>query len=177
MNHPCKCSCKDSVKRRDFIELGVKAATTVALSSPLFPILSACGQNSLPSGTPATGSSTATGTGTTDSAGSHVVFSFADHPELQTVGGSILVTLSTSSGDRDVFVTRVSDTVATTLTNLCTHEGCPLDNYDATAKTFFCNCHRSVFNSDGSVAKGPARKALTSFVSEITSTGISVTPG
>jgi menaquinol-cytochrome c reductase iron-sulfur subunit len=41
----------------------------------------------------------------------------------------------------------------------CTHLGCPVQ-WLATPKIFLCPCHGSVFYGDGSVAGGPAPRAL-----------------
>jgi menaquinol-cytochrome c reductase iron-sulfur subunit len=44
----------------------------------------------------------------------------------------------------------------------CTHLGCPI-KWLADAQIFLCPCHGSVFNSDGSVAGGPAPRPLFTY--------------
>ena len=46
--------------------------------------------------------------------------------------------------------------------SLCTHQGCSVD-WENDAGAFVCPCHDSRFNSDGSVANGPATTPLGTF--------------
>ncbi|HLJ67545.1 MAG TPA: ubiquinol-cytochrome c reductase iron-sulfur subunit [Chloroflexota bacterium] len=48
----------------------------------------------------------------------------------------------------------------------CTHLGCPV-HWLATPRLFICPCHGSVFNADGSVAGGPAPRALFQYQTQI----------
>jgi cytochrome b6-f complex iron-sulfur subunit len=41
----------------------------------------------------------------------------------------------------------------------CTHMGCIL-NFDKTTKQYYCPCHKSKFDIDGKVLRGPAKKDL-----------------
>jgi len=41
----------------------------------------------------------------------------------------------------------------------CTHLGCKIDNFEN--NLLICPCHGSVYNTDGSVNKGPSKKPLT----------------
>jgi cytochrome b6-f complex iron-sulfur subunit len=41
----------------------------------------------------------------------------------------------------------------------CTHMGCVL-NYDAAGEQFNCPCHKSRFDKDGTLLKGPAKRDL-----------------
>ncbi|MBE7384311.1 MAG: ubiquinol-cytochrome c reductase iron-sulfur subunit [Leptolyngbya sp. SIO1E4] len=50
--------------------------------------------------------------------------------------------------------------------SLCTHQGCSVE-WDSGASTFACPCHGSTFNSDGSVAQGPATAPLGIFEAKI----------
>ena len=46
--------------------------------------------------------------------------------------------------------------------SLCTHQGCSVD-WESNNGVFACPCHGSSFNSDGSVATGPATTPLGTF--------------
>ncbi|MDJ0704179.1 MAG: ubiquinol-cytochrome c reductase iron-sulfur subunit [Leptolyngbyaceae cyanobacterium MO_188.B28] len=57
----------------------------------------------------------------------------------------------------DVAVIRdpANATAVIAVNSRCTHQGCSV-NWDEDATLFYCPCHGSRFNSDGSVANGPA---------------------
>lgn len=50
------------------------------------------------------------------------------------------------------------------MSNICTHLGCPVS---WTKDEFFCPCHGSHFNQDGTVKAGPAPKALPTFATKV----------
>lgn len=52
------------------------------------------------------------------------------------------------------------------MSSTCTHAGCQVEWNDE-HKSFDCPCHGSVFNSDGSVQKGPAEEPLAPVEIEI----------
>ena len=85
----------------------------------------------------------------------------SDYPELAKVGG--YVTLDTKAGK--IVVARVDETKFVAVGAVCTHKGGPI-NYDAEAKQFFCPWHKSRFELDGAVAKGPAKAPLPSYAGE-----------
>lgn len=60
---------------------------------------------------------------------------------------------------------RTGDTTVTALTAICTHEGCTVSNFSGSQ--FVCPCHGSTFNASGSVAKGPANRALQQFATQV----------
>ena len=85
----------------------------------------------------------------------------SDHPELQKVGG--YVTLETKVGP--IVVARVSETEFSAVGAVCTHKGGPVQ-YSADDRQFFCPLHKSKFDLQGAVVKGPAKVALPSYVEE-----------
>ena len=85
----------------------------------------------------------------------------SDYPELAKVGG--YVTLDTKAGK--IVVARVDETKFVAVGAVCTHKGGPI-NYDGEAKQFFCPWHKSRFELDGAVAKGPAKAPLPSYAGE-----------
>jgi len=48
----------------------------------------------------------------------------------------------------------------------CTHLGCPV-HWFSQPKIFMCPCHGSVFNSDGTVAGGPAPRPLFTYSTKV----------
>lgn len=50
------------------------------------------------------------------------------------------------------------------MSNICTHLGCPVS---WTTNEFFCPCHGSHFNQDGTVKAGPAPKPLPTFATKV----------
>ncbi len=85
----------------------------------------------------------------------------SDFPALAKVGG--FVTLNTTAGK--IVVARVDDQKFVAVGAVCTHKGGPIE-YDNDAKQFFCPWHKSRFDLDGAVVKGPARVALPNYKEE-----------
>jgi cytochrome b6-f complex iron-sulfur subunit len=80
---------------------------------------------------------------------------------LSAVGGTALVTASIQPGSFLVF--RASQNAFNVLTAVCTHEACTVEQFNG--ELFVCPCHNSKYTTAGSVANGPATRALTSFAS------------
>ena len=85
----------------------------------------------------------------------------SDFPALAKIGG--FVTLDTTAGK--IVVARVDDQKFVAVGAVCTHKGGPIE-YDATEKLFFCPWHKSKFDQDGAVVKGPAKLALPHYQEE-----------
>lgn len=77
---------------------------------------------------------------------------------LNKVGGSQLV--DTPAGK--VIIARTGEASFAAVSAICTHKGGTL-GFDDKTKQFACPSHGSRFNTDGSVAKGPAKDPLKSF--------------
>jgi cytochrome b6-f complex iron-sulfur subunit len=71
--------------------------------------------------------------------------------------------VSASLGSFLVF--RNSLTSFTVLTAVCTHEGCTVTQFNG--QLYVCPCHNSKYTTSGSVANGPATRALTTFPSTL----------
>ena len=158
---------RESVSRRDFLNRSV-----VVSGGALFTIgMAGCGSKSAPalSGTMDAGTD---GGG----AGSMEAPSDADYrkpvadlPELAAVGG---VTRVQDSG-YDFYLVRKSESEVIALENICTHAKCPT-NYQADSSSFLCPCHRSQFDLDGNVSRGPANKTLNRFNAALANGVVSV---
>lgn len=88
---------------------------------------------------------------------------------LATVGG--LAITQTSLGN--FLLARTGDNTATALTAICTHEGCTVSN--VSGSQFVCPCHGSTFNASGSVANGPASRALQQFPAQVANGAVTFT--
>jgi Rieske Fe-S protein len=140
-------------------------------------VLAACGADepastptpagSATSGTPApTGSGSAgaspTGTGTSTAADPNAI-NTADIP----VGGGTIF------GDRKLVVTQPSAGTFKAFDSTCPHQGCAVT--EVSGGVIRCPCHGSQFRiADGSVAQGPANRALTAKTATVNGTTITV---
>ena len=59
--------------------------------------------------------------------------------------------------EQGFFVIRRNDQIFA-LSSVCTHKGCKVRVADDLS--FFCKCHKSAFDKDGHVTRGPARRDL-----------------
>ena len=81
---------------------------------------------------------------------------------LASPNGAALVTAARSEAFSSF---RNSQTSFSVLTAVCTHEGCTVDQFNG--QLFVCPCHNSRYTTGGTVANGPANRALTSFPSTL----------
>ena len=95
---------------------------------------------------------------------------FAMFPQLQTVGGAVVVDVS----NQPIAVLRTGDTAAKALSAVCTHSGCTLE-IQSGSSPLFCACHGSEFGANGAVVRGPARTALRVYSATVDTTGITIT--
>jgi Rieske Fe-S protein len=79
-----------------------------------------------------------------------------NHPELETVGGLLLIELPSFG---TVSIIRTGASTFKVLNLNCTHLGCPL-NTDDQGQNWYCNCHGSLFSKLGCVVNGPAQRPL-----------------
>ncbi len=109
--------------------------------------------------------------GSVENVSGQATVSFAQFPRLMTVGGGVVV--AASSG-QTVLVVRTSQTTATALDAICTHQGCVID-YSAASPPITCGCHGSAFALDGAVVNGPANRPLSVYAAVVGAGGIVVT--
>ena len=140
--------------RRSFCTHGCLSAAAVALGA----FSAACGgggsDSTSPGGSGSTGSPLGSATGNVTG---RVVSVPIDGSPLATVGGAAVV--RTSLGN--YLVARTAQESFTALTAVCTHEGNQVTNF--TGSQFACTFHGSMFNTTGTVARGPATRPLTSY--------------
>lgn len=165
-----KKGCPLCSARRQFLGDGVKSVAAFTLLAPTVGLLGACG-----GGSGGSGGGSNTGTPIANNPANTYDFSFSQYLQLGNVGGSLHVNVAATSGNKDLYVTRVSNTSAIAVSTVCTHQGCQINAYDANSQEYACPCHGSVFASDGTVVQGPASQALTSYTGTIGSSDINFT--
>src|SRR6056300_386916 len=190
----CDCNCFEEKtvdsSRRDFIR---KASTLTLIGSTAF-ILEACGGGSSPTGPDNNGGDTGEGgtgggdnngggTGDTGynfdaSTGTITIDITKIYQSLQTVGSGIVLSGSNTFASLGLIVIRASNSSVRALSRNCTHAGFSV-NFDGANNNLPCSqqggSHGSIFNLDGSVQKGPATRALTSYNASINSEGTLIT--
>lgn len=185
----CDCNCFEEKavdsSRRDFIR---KASTLTLIGSTAF-ILEACGGGSSPTGPDNNGGDTGgggnNGGGTGDtgynfdaSTGTITIDITKIYQSLQTIGSGIVLSGSNTFASLGLIVIRASNSSVRALSRNCTHAGFSV-NFDGANNNLPCSqqggSHGSIFNLDGSVQKGPATKALTSYNASINSEGTLIT--
>jgi Rieske Fe-S protein len=185
----CDCNCFEEKtvdsSRRDFIR---KASTLTLIGSTAF-ILEACGGGSSPTGPDNNGGDTGgggnNGGGTGDtgynfdaSSGTITIDITKIYQSLQTVGSGIVLSGSNTFASLGLIVIRASNSSVRALSRNCTHAGFSV-NFDGANNNLPCSqqggSHGSIFNLDGSVQKGPATRALTSYNASINSEGTLIT--
>ena len=176
----CACNCFEEKavdpSRRDFIR---KASTLTLIGSTAF-ILEACGGGSSPTGP---NDNNGVGTGDTGynfdaSTGTITIDITKIYQSLQTVGSGIVLSGSNTFASLGLIVIRASNSSVRALSRNCTHAGFSV-NFDGANNNLPCSqqggSHGSIFNLDGSVQKGPATRALTSYNASINSEGTLIT--
>ncbi len=152
--------------RRTFCTHGCLSAAALALAS----LSGACGgggnSSTSPGGSGTTGNPLASATASVDAR--TVSVAVAGSP-LATVGGAAL--LRTSLGN--FLVARTGQDAFSALTATCTHESNVITNF--TGSEFACTFHGSMFTVSGTVARGPATRALTSYPTTFTNNVVSFT--
>jgi len=91
-----------------------------------------------------------------------VALPFAKLEKLHEVGGSMVLKLK----GHEVMLVRDSKESVRAFDPTCTHEKCRVA-FTRETKRFDCGCHRSSYDIDGHVLRGPAPKPLLRFPSEL----------
>ena len=83
----------------------------------------------------------------------------------------------TAVDGHQIVVTRLRQNMVMAMTNVCTHKQCVVKP-TAGSKTLVCQCHKSEFNLDASVAHAPATKPLGIYAIRVSDKGvIEIDPG
>ena len=87
---------------------------------------------------------------------------------LAAVGGAAIVTASPGT----YLVARTAQSVFTTVTAVCTHEGCAVTGF--ANSLYVCPCHGSQFSTSGAVVQGPASSALRQFPTTFANNAVTI---
>ncbi|BCS31013.1 hypothetical protein TBR22_A02120 [Luteitalea sp. TBR-22] len=140
--------------RRTFCAHTCLSAAAVALGA----LSSACGGSGSSSTSPGGSGSTGTGLGTANATVSGRTVTVAlDGSPLTGPGTAALV----RTGVGSYLVARTGADTFTALTATCTHESQTVNNW--TGSQYVCTAHGAMFNTSGTVARGPANRALTAY--------------
>jgi len=152
--------------RRSFCTQGCLSAAAVAIAT----LSAGCGgggsDSTSPGGSGSTGSPLGSATGNVSG---RVVSVSIDGSPLATVGGAAVV--RTSLGN--YLLARTGQDTFTALTAVCTHESNQITNF--TGSQFACTFHGSLYTTSGTVARGPATRALTSYPTTFASNTVTFT--
>ncbi len=96
--------------------------------------------------------------------------SFAQFPQLQTVGGGVVVDVK---GSFPIVVVRTSSTAAVALSATCTHQGC-IVSYQPSVPDVHCDCHDANFSLSGVVERGPTDIPLPTYSATLGTDGVTV---
>jgi Rieske Fe-S protein len=106
--------------------------------------------------------------GVAEMCGSDLCFKISANPELQSVGGIVVM------NNGRIFVQRTGDATFSAISAICTHAACTV-SFTGNGR-FSCPCHGSGFNSDtGAVLNGPAVRPLTVFPTTVNGDDVTIT--
>ena len=140
--------CPSDPTRREFCARACQAVSLLTLGAAT----QACGGSSTsPSSAPALPSVSGTLVNRT------LTIAVDAASPLAAVGGAAMVTVSTGT----YLVARTAQSTFTTVTAVCTHEGCAVTGF--ASSRYVCPCHGSEFSTSGAVVQGPASSSLRQF--------------
>jgi Rieske Fe-S protein len=110
-----------------------------------------------------TGCSGGEPTGEETPEGDWLTVALADYPDLEPVGGMVLVEVT--GEDLTLAVVRLPEGFAA-LDGTCTHQGCLVSSFDLDTSELVCGCHNSTFDLSGDPTGGPATEPVAVFETE-----------
>jgi Rieske Fe-S protein len=100
--------------------------------------------------------------------------SLSENNSLLTVGGALALAaneLDTSG----MLLYRQSESTVKVYSRNCTHAGCPIGGFSSSGISS-CQCHGSMFDTNGNVVNGPAAIPLNQYSATISENIITITP-
>jgi len=146
--HSSEDHTPSSSTRREFCARTCQVVALFAVGA----VLPACGGSSTsPSSAPSLPSVSGTLVGRT------LTIAIDAASPLASVGAAATINVSTGM----YLVARTDQSTFTTVTAVCTHEGCAVTGF--ANSRYVCPCHGSEFTTTGAVVQGPALSALRQF--------------
>jgi Rieske Fe-S protein len=96
----------------------------------------------------------------------------SENAALKTVGGAVYVA-NPSDTQRDIIVYRKSESEVSAFSSRCSHQGVKVELVKNGVAV--CPAHKSAFDGDGKVIKGPASSNLTSYPATLEGSVILIT--
>ncbi len=149
--------------RREFVKDTLTGISTVALGSFVMISQSSCSDGSPTAPTNSNGEISIT-----------VDLSLSENNALLTVGG----TLALAANDLDssgMLMYRQSETTVKVYSRNCTHASCTIGGFSSSGISS-CQCHGSMFDTNGNVVNGPAAIPLNQYSATISENIVTITP-
>ena len=149
--------------RREFVKDALTGIGTVALGSFIMINQSSCSDGSPTAPTNSNGEISIT-----------VDLSLLENNALLTVGGTLALAANEldSSG---MLMYRQSETTVKVYSRNCTHASCTIGCFSSSGISS-CQCHGSMFDTNGNVVNGPAAIPLNQYSATISENIVTITP-
>ena len=149
--------------RREFVKDALTGIGTVAFGSFIIINQSSCSDSGPTAPSDNNGETSIT-----------VDLSLSENSALLTVGG----TLALAANDLDssgMLMYRQSETTVKVYSRNCTHASCTIGGFSSSGISA-CQCHGSMFDTNGNVVNGPAATPLNQYSATISENIITITP-
>ena len=148
--------------RREFVKDALTGIGTVALGSFIMINQSSCSDSRPTAPTDSNGETSIT-----------IDLSLSENSALLTVGGALALAANEldSSG---MLVYRQSESTVKVYSRNCTHAGCTIGGFSSSGISS-CQCHGSMFDTNGNVVNGPAAIPLNQYSGTISEDIVTIT--
>ena len=149
--------------RREFVKDALTGIGTVAFGSFIITNQSSCSDSGPTAPSDNNGETSIT-----------VDLSLSENNALLTVGGTLALAANEldSSG---MLIYRQSETTVKVYSRNCTHASCTIGGFSSSGIST-CQCHGSMFNTNGNVVNGPAAIPLNQYSATISENIVTITP-
>jgi len=149
--------------RREFVKDALTGIGTVAFGSFIMINQSSCSEGSPTAPTDSNGETSIT-----------IDLSLSENNSLLTVGG-VLALAANELDSSGMLLYRQSESTVKVYSRNCTHAGCPIGGFSSSGISS-CQCHGSMFDTNGNVVNGPAAIPLNQYSATISENIITITP-
>ena len=149
--------------RREFVKDALTGIGTVAFGSFIMINQSSCSEGSPTAPTDSNGETSIT-----------IDLSLSENNSLLTVGG-VLALAANELDSSGMLLYRQSESTVKVYSRNCTHAGCTIGGFSSSGISS-CQCHGSMFDTNGNVVNGPAAIPLNQYSATISENIITITP-